>query len=194
MSCHLSQGIPSDVKWTIRIVLIGISLIAKRCWPFKYSQSLNFLCLEFSVYICTTFFVCFLDSFLSTLCILHIRSLVLDLVVHLFPFCKLLLCLNYVSFALQKLLRFMKSHLLAIDLYYSCLFLCQWFQDCSRFFLLFGSVYVVLCRGLSCIWNFFFRAVSINVFSFFYMKPSSLTDLSRFVKNCVGILMHWIYR
>ena len=70
---------------------------------------------EFSVYICTTFWIELFDflisSFLSSLYIFVISPLMdMELVKNLFPFCRLLFVLLMVSFALQKLFSLMMCH------------------------------------------------------------------------------------
>ena len=89
-----------------------------------------------------------------------------------------------VSFALQKLFSFMKSHLSIVDLRAWAIGVlsrkfppCQWVWGSFPLSFLLRSVYLVLCWGPWSTWTWALcKMINLDVFSFFYIQTASWTS------------------
>jgi hypothetical protein len=136
-------AILTGVRWNLRVVLVYISLMIKYVEHlFRFYSAIRYSSVESSLFSYVPQFLIglfgFLESnFLSFLYILNISPL-LDLgLVKIFSqsvYC--LFVLLTVSFALQKLCNFMRSHLSILDLFYSTSHYCsvQEFSPCAHMF------------------------------------------------------------
>ena len=159
MTCVFDLSHSDRCKMESQSCLICISLVAKDVKHFFVSQpfvitSLRIVCIDIFVpYFLIGLFSLLIPSFLSSLYISDISLLSHEELVKIFSFSVICLFVPLLlSFALQKLFGFMRSHLLMAGLsaypigvlLKSCL-LCQCAQAYSPLSLLAGLVYLVLC-------------------------------------------------
>jgi hypothetical protein len=101
------------------------------------------------------------------------------------------------SFALQNLSSFMKSHLsiLVVRAWAICLGnfpLCQWVQGSFPLSLLLDSVYLVLCWGPWSTWTWaLYKVTNMGLFSFFYIQIASLTSTTYWRCFFCSIVYFW---